>query len=63
LSGGAVADVPDIPGRGYARIGHLPLSVQIAQLFVEPEEDQSDYGRAKADLLKPHFPDDAAGDC
>jgi S-DNA-T family DNA segregation ATPase FtsK/SpoIIIE len=51
IVGGAVADVPDIPGRGYARIGHLPLSVQIAQLFVEPEEDQSDT-EGEGDLLK-----------
>jgi S-DNA-T family DNA segregation ATPase FtsK/SpoIIIE len=48
--GGAVADVPDVPGRGYARIGHLPLSVQVAQLFVEPDEEQSDSG-SEAELL------------
>ncbi len=29
--GGAVPDIGDVPGRGYAKIGHLPLSLQIAQ--------------------------------
>lgn len=31
IIGGQVADLGDVPGRGYMKIGHLPLTLQIAQ--------------------------------
>ena len=31
IVGGHVSDIGDVPGRGYVKIGHLPLSFQIAQ--------------------------------
>ncbi len=36
IVGGQVADVPATPGRGYVKLGHQPLSVQIARLFDAP---------------------------
>ncbi|MEZ4513863.1 MAG: FtsK/SpoIIIE domain-containing protein [Chloroflexota bacterium] len=30
ILGGQVADIGDVPGRGYIKYGHLPLSVQVA---------------------------------
>ncbi|MCL4297868.1 MAG: hypothetical protein KJ077_19150 [Anaerolineae bacterium] len=31
IVGGQVGDIGDVPGRGYVKIGHLPLTFQIAQ--------------------------------
>ena len=39
IVGGQVADVADVPGRGYMKIGHLPLSFQIAQPIDLRRED------------------------
>ena len=31
IVGGQVSDIGDVPGRGYVKVGHLPLSFQVAQ--------------------------------
>jgi S-DNA-T family DNA segregation ATPase FtsK/SpoIIIE len=47
IVGGQVADIGDIPGRGYMKIGHLPLSLQVALAIAGQADDGEEFNENK----------------
>lgn len=50
IVGGRVADVGDVPGRGYMKIGPVPLSLQIALPIDMHQEGGDDAGNEREEL-------------